>query len=776
MRILVNYDQKDQNYIPVLQYYLKQRGIQAIATTLPLSIGELIMKARSTQAEAILIAHETTLKNCVESPKATLDLYRGSVLRFSIPAVVCNSLSHTQTVPYGAFLLGKDLDKLKLINKEVREEDKFSFTLLDSAAEMQKAMRVLREAACISYDIETKTVEVETEDGEESLEGGETFITCVSYTAISHSCTLTTYVLPLVDFLEDHWKDNHDYAQALMFMREVNALPIPKVMHNGMYDALHSITYHAEPLYWVLDTMAMAHAEYSELPKTLDFVASITLPDYLQWKTDSEQASKNRDIQQYWGYNGKDTWYTAKILLYYLKNLPPYARKNYALQFPLVYPSLYSAFEGILIDQKKREELRAKAKIEVDKELAKLRTLLADPEFKPSSPKQVQHYIYDIFGAGDPRIGQKKDAKTGRRTRTQRGTDEKNLRAIGDQHPLLLRVTSAILNYRENAKAISTYFDFKQRNSRLLWSLNPFGTDTGRMSCSSSSFWCGTQVQNIPPYAKAMLVADDGYILIEIDNSQSEARCTAYLSKETNLIAALEDKNRDFYTSLGTLFFSIPYEQVTKDFRNKILKKIVHGTNYMMGAATFIENAGTENLIAGASHLNKTIVMNKKGKLEEGEITLKDFATQLLESYHNPFPRVREWYQEIALEIKTTHRLTSPLGYTRFFFGDITKNHNMLRGAVAHAPQNLSVAILNIGLLKVWSLVKKERNNVRFKAQIHDSIFIQIKNEELDRLLPIILHMMDNAVEIHGRSLRIPVDYKIGHSWGDMIEIKPAKK
>jgi DNA polymerase I-like protein with 3'-5' exonuclease and polymerase domains len=767
MRILVNYNIADQNYLPILQYHLKARNIQAIATNLALNIGELVSKARNAKCEAILICNQDTLKQVVNHTSASLDLFRGSILRFSIPALVCNSLAHTQTVSHGTWLLGKDLDKLKTINKAISEEDKFSFTLLDNKAEMMAAYKLLSESACISYDIETKTVN----EDEENHQAGQTYITCASWTAISHTSKLTTFVLPLVDFLEDHWKTDEEYAEAIQFLRNANALPIPKVMHNGMYDCLHSIVYHAYPMHWTLDTMAMAHSEFSELPKTLDFVASITLQDYIQWKTDSEEASKKKDINQYWGYNGKDTWYTARILLHYLKHLPPYAKKNYSLQFPLVYPSLYCAFEGLKIDQNVRKELRDKAEKKREEELGTLRKLLADPNFNPASPKQVQYYIYDVLGAADPRIGQKKNAKTGKRSRTERGTDEKNLRAVGEQHPILLRITEAILSYRENAKAISTYFDFKQLNSRLLWSLNPFGTDTGRMSCSSSSFWCGTQVQNIPPYAKAMLVADDGYTLIEIDNSQSEARCTAYLAKETHLIKALEDPEKDFYTSLGTLFFSIPYEKVTKEFRNKILKKIVHGTNYMMGAKTFIENAGTKNLITGAEPLGLKITLAKKAQADE--ITLQDFATQLLESYHKPFPRVREWYKEIAIDINTKHMLTSPLGYTRYFFGDINKNHNMLRGAVAHSPQNLSVTILNIGLMKIWQEIKKqELPLIRLKAQIHDSVFLQIKDEYVNKLLPVILHLMDNGVDIHGRTLRIPVDYKYGKSWGNMTEVK----
>ncbi len=769
MRILVNYESKDQAYLPILQYHLKNRNFQAIATTLPLSIGELVMKAKNAKCDAILICNGDTLKNCVSSPKATLDLYRGSVLRFSVPALVCNSLSHTQTVSYGSWLLGRDLDKFKKISTGLKDDDLFFYEVLENVFDFHKCLDVLRSAVCIAYDIETKTVG----ENEETFQGGETFITCVSYTAILPSGKLKSYVLPMVDFLHDHWKTDTEYANAIEFLRMANALEIPKVMHNGLYDCLHSIAYRAYPMNWTLDTMAMAHAEFSELPKSLDFVASITVQDYMQWKTDSEEASKNKDIQQYWGYNAKDTWYTARILLHYLKHLPAYAKKNYASQFPLVYPALYCSFEGLLIDQEVRSKLKTKAQEILDAELSRLRVMFADPDFKPSSPKQVQHYIYDVFGAADPKIGQRKDAKTGRRTRMERGTDEKNLRAVGDQHPILLRLTNSILSYRENAKAISTYFNFLQLNGRLLWSLNPFGTDTGRMSCSSSSFWCGTQVQNIPSYAKDMLIADPDYTLIEIDNSQSEARCTAYLSKEYKLAEALETVGKDFYTSLGTLFFGIPYEEVSKELRNNVLKKIVHGSNYAMGAATFIENVGTEKLIRGAELLGIKLTLNKKAASDE--MTLKEFAAHLLDSYHKPFPRIREWYKELAADISATHMLHSPLGYTRYFFGDINKNHNMLRGAIAHSPQNLSVAVLNIGLLKLWKLIKQECGAIRLKAQIHDSVFMQIRDDRVEELLPKVLKLMDNPVEIHGRILRIPVDYKIGKSWKNMTEVKSIR-
>lgn len=759
MRILVNYEALERNYLPVLQYHLRQRGLEAIASSQPYNLGELLTKAQTSGCKAILLCNAQTLQNCVPGNKPTLDMYRGSRLNFSIPTIVCNSLAHTQTVPHGTWLLGKDLDKFKHIDKKAEE---FEFTALTSVKMFEEAFHLIKQSCFIAYDIETVTVE-EKAEGSDEIISINTLITCVSWTAVSHSGDLKTFVLPILNFMQEHWLTSQDYAEAILFMRRVNALPIPKCMHNGMYDSLHSIVYHAEPHNWCLDTMAMMHSEFSELPKSLDFVASVTLNDYIQWKAEASEASKEKDILRYWAYNGRDTWNTARIAIFYLRNLPAYARNNYKTQFKFVYPFLYTAFEGIKIDQDVRLDLRNKAEERLATNLKSLRLVTANGNFNPSSPKQVQEFLYDVMGAKDNHIGSKK--KDGKKVRNTRGTDAKNLAAIGEQHPLLLRITDALTNYREAAKAISTYFDFIQRNGRLLYSINPFGTESGRASCQSSSFWCGTQVQNIPYYAKSMLVADEGYELFEIDNSQSEARCTAYLSKETSLIAALEDKDRDFYKTLGTLFFNIPYEQVTTEFRNSILKKIVHASNYMMGAKTMIENAGAQNLINSSTTLGVKIYMGDKPKPED--VTLMKFAATLLESYHKPFPRIREWYAKTKLDISTRKMLVSPLGHTRYFFGDITKDHMMLRSAVAHAPQNLSVSILNIGLWKTWELVKKSKGELRLKAQIHDSILAQCVKTKLE-YKDQVQELLRNPIDIHGRTLIIPTDRKSGDSWGDM--------
>lgn len=733
-------------------------------------------KAASMKADAIFCCNPQTLANLVPGASPSLDNYRGSVLRYEFPVVIGNSLLHTQTVDHGTLLLGVDLDKLQTAkNKPVPYE----WEVLLSADQFASCLSTLSESVLIAYDIETKTYggtpEKDIEDGTFDItkampEAGDTLITCVTWCALLKNGKIKSYVLPLIDFDVDHWTSDLDYASALLLMRNVNAFPIPKVMHNGMYDSTHSICYHAEPRHWTLDTMALAHSQYSSLPKSLDFVASISLPDYIQWKGEAAESSKNKDIQSYWGYNAKDGFYTLRICIEQLRKLPPYARTNYAKQFPMVYPSLYCNFEGFKVDIEVRNKLRAAALEKKEEALQRLQVLTSDPSFNPGSPKQVAFVIYDLFGATDPKIGWKKDPKTKKKTKMTRGTNEKNLASCGEQHPILLRLTDAIIAYREQQKAIGTYFDFALKHGRLLWALNPFGTDTNRMACTGSSFWCGTQVQNIPPYAKGMLVADPGYELMEADQSQSDARGTAYLSQDLTLIQALEAKDKDFYKSLGTLFFGIPYENVTKDFRNAVLKKIVHGTNYMMGAATFIENAGVHNLLVGAAVLGVKVTMKQKPSSDETSI--KSFAESLLESYHKPFNRVRPWYVEVKNEIRQTHLLKSPSGHTRYFFGDIDKKYQIFSSAVAHGPQHLTGAVLNKGFWKIWKLQKANPKTLRMKAQIHDSSLQQFLADKVEVFVPEILTRMNNPITIHKRVLSIPVDYKLGKDWGNMKEYK----
>jgi len=755
MQILVNYDPKEKGQLPIVAGLLKKYGISAKASSESFGISELLNAAKKSNSQGILLCNEGTLKNCVQVPvktQATLSTFRGSRLNFSIPAIICAPLEQLHTLTYGHFLLENDVKKFRELG---RPPIQLKFKVCETQEDLFKAAFVLSECLFISGDIETD---------------GHSRITCIAFTGVTEQLTTITYVIPFIDFGLDHWPTQSQYADAIQTMQTICANEVPKMFYNGNYDCQYLIKYNSEPNNWVLDAMGLLHAQYAELEKNLAFAASLHCYDYYYWKLEDALSKKNKEIRGYWGYCAKDSWYPARIFLNMIQEgYPSYAIANYQRLFKLCYPCIYCAFEGIKIDENERLKARKESEEELNKRSHVLKTMAANQNFNPNSSTQVAVFLYDIIGAKSIQIKNKETGKY----EIKKSTDKKILQnKIAPQHPLLARIIDDIVSYREEVKAISTYFDFLQyrmpdESDRLLYSMSPFTTDTGRFSSKQSNFReinyekgkaisYGMQIQNQPTDSstKSFLVADLNYEMAEADNNKSEARCVAFLSGCRKMQTAIENQDRDFYKSLGPLFFGIPYEKVSKELRNSALKHIVHQANYLGGWEVFINRIGIKKVYEIGAMLGKNIV------------DVKAFVNWLISRYHVGFPEVQEHWKEIRREVLRSHRLVSVLGYTRHFFGNIIEDHGVLRAAVAHEPQNLSVSILNKGFWRMYrDIVLQEHGAFRLKNQIHDAIMFQYPPERREEFKIRVLQCMDNPVNVRGQVLTIPVDYKYGQSW-----------
>src|SRR5690606_10774052 len=86
-------------------------------------------------------------------------------------------------------------------------------------------------------------------------------------------------------------------------------------------------------------------------------------------------------------------------------------------------------------------------------------------------------------------------------------------------------------------------------------------------------------------------------------------------------------------------------------------------------------------------------------------------------------------------------------------------------------PQNLSVSIVNKGFWRVYKTLVVEPKaplklgDYRLKAQIHDSILDQFREEHKEVVIQRKVECMHNPVVVHGRTLTIPVDIKTGKRW-----------
>jgi DNA polymerase len=94
-------------------------------------------------------------------------------------------------------------------------------------------------------------------------------------------------------------------------------------------------------------------------------------------------------------------------------------------------------------------------------------------------------------------------------------------------------------------------------------------------------------LQNLPRGStlKHAIMAPPGYVIIDSDSSQIEARTLAWLAEQNDLVSAFE-KGEDVYSIMASAIYSKPVEDITKDERF-VGKTTILGSGYGMGAAKF---------------------------------------------------------------------------------------------------------------------------------------------------------------------------------------------
>lgn len=664
-----------------------------------------------------------------------LNDYAGSYFkRDGIEYVFISPLEQLHTVPYGKFLARRFISKL-VAPASWWKAPKFSWELL-TPENMNYIFHVYSSAFAIAVDIETLKNPVS--------------IRCISYTALllidgewkTHTC-----VLPM------------DSQFNLSIMRKFNwELKAPKILQTGKYDISYLSRYNAVLYNYMWDTASLFHSWYSEMPKDLGFLSSFCLREARYWK----DLSNTTDLMEYYRYNALDTWNTAINFLVLLDEMPTWARENYAQEFPLLFPCHLAEMTGLKQDIAARDRARAEVDAEIVRDSKSLDTMLGVTNFNVNSPVQMKALL-KILGCGD-----------------LPSTDEQHLAKAAFRHPLNARIIDKILNVRGNRKLKSTYLrtdaditktspkGAKDFQGRILYALNPYGTDTGRLASREHHFWTGLQIQNIPrdKSVKQTIIADDGFMLCECDLEQAESRDTAHIAGDKSLIAAVTGV-QDFHSVNASKFFGVEYEKIFDDKTRKVLDKLLrdlakrvnHGANYNMGAGVLVDTMGLMKIYEAARLLGLPKLW-----------TSLQIAAYLLETFHKTYPNIANvYYPRVIHDVNTTRKLVGATGWTRYCFSDPSKSKSALNAYVAHCPQSLNAMKLNKAWMKVFYAIAIHPvhwRNFKLCAQIHDSILFQIRIGH-EYLIDMVRACMEIPVTVVGcdgktRTYTVPAAIKAG--------------
>lgn len=623
-------------------------------------------------------------------------------------------------------------------------------------------------------------------------------MTVVAYSGIQGS-EIRSYAFQLTKQKSSLIGEHPLATEALLRIEKINANPVRKTLQNGVYDCAWFIRYGVPLNNYAYDSMTLWWSRYPDLPKTLDFIASILLDDYNYWK----MGRKEEDFTGHTIYAMQDTETQLRCTIKLLE----WARDDPAMLYNFHRAHLRSltglsmSLKGMLVDKKMFAEMDEELRVKADEALEKLRYLLDDPGFNPNSAPAKKSLFYELLGA-QPRNAKGRILKrvTGN---AKVSTGAVVLRSLKSEHPIIRRVVDRLQNAQEPAKQISNVIGIEIMGNRFRTGIDGIGTTTERLSSRKDAFGFGGNAQNIRKKFRRFLRAEPGKFILEGDFSAADDVFVSYESEEQKKIAVIERGLDTHAFNVAEVFFpNWAYERVVagkKEYLDaektivnpdyvlvthpitgvrQIVKKTTHGCNYLMAGHTLLNSAGREAIVAAAKHL---------GHSDAGTWTtqrLVEFCEWLDGRYRVYYPRFARsgpgsFYGDLSLGLRRHHSFTTIFNYTQRFLGNPMED-STLRACAATVGQANTAGRVNMAMMELDQGIRTRRFRdgdapdadepalyvnekdfgVSLRLQTHDSLTFVCDSDHpnLKEGIERVLHVMRRPVVCRGRIIRVGIE------------------
>ena len=257
----------------------------------------------------------------------------------------------------------------------------------------------------------------------------------------------------------------------------------------------------------------------------------------------------------------------------------------------------------------------------------------------------------------------------------------------------LFRYTSSLLRHVD------------QHTGRIHCRLDPLGTKTGRFSCREPN------LQGLPGELKHLLVAEDGYSLIEADYSQLELRILAYYSREPKLLAAYKDETTDVHRRTAAIIFGKSTASISKAER-EIAKRVNFGIIYGLTPMGLAEQLGIDN----------------------------SRAETLIKRFMHGYPYVRQWIEKVEKTAVNAGFVQTLYGRIRRFPGISQYSTRALRQAVNAVIQGTAADIMKMAIIR---LHKRLPSDCRMLLTVHDSVLVEAPVGQIKQVKQLICETME---------------------------------
>lgn len=512
------------------------------------------------------------------------------------------------------------------------------------------------------------------------------------------------------------------------------------VGQNLLYDAQYTWRWwHFAPRV-TQDTMISWHTAFTELPKALDFQASLVCDQYVFWKNDGKNWDPKVGEQQLWTYNCEDAARTYELAEKHLTTISKLSLEApHKFQQQMFWPVLQAMQRGVRIDIPSRTTIAGELFEEIAKREEFINQILGHA-LNVRSGKQMMELFY-----GDFQLRPVINRATGRPT-----LNDDALQRIGKSEPLLRPLVNAISDIRTLGIFLNTFVKAPlDSDGRMRCSYNICGTLTFRLSSSENAFNSGTNLQNIPseksksvgkantrdsgtagfriPNIRKLFIPDTGFSFFDMDLDRADLFVVVWESSDRELKQILLE-GADIHMENAKLLFG---DSASK-FQREFAKVFVHATNYGASEHTLARHCGI------SVHT----------------------ADQMKKRWFSAHPGIMQWQIRTGSQLRSKNFIENKYGYRWHVFD---RTEGLLGEALAWVPQSTVAITIN----KIWHNIYTQAPEIQVLLQVHDALAGQFPKHLTDQSLAKLKQLSQVTIP-YDDPLVIPVSIKTSdRSWGE---------
>ena len=318
---------------------------------------------------------------------------------------------------------------------------------------------------------------------------------------------------------------------------------------------------------------------------------------------------------------------------------------------------------------------------------------------------------------------------------------------------------AALYGYRKAGKTLSFCDEYLATGERVHATFNVTGTKGSRWSCTGPNlqqlpsrellYDFGDGPEAIATSLKDVLIADEGFVLVDADWAALELYLQTYIAKIRKLITCIAN-GTDLHMYNARVMFG---EKLVPTFATKKTHKAYRNAAKL--AFGFAYNASDS-----ITQVHKTM----KGMFPE--ITEKTVQT-LRKRYFAHHPEVPTWQKRSIEKVTRLGYIDTPLMGRRLYLPATMRGFNQ---SLNSQCQILGGDIANAAIIHL-------RNNLRWqegeqiRAQVHDSFVLQTRPEWVEETAAKLVEAMTLPHEVNGVQTKLVAEPGTGYSWGNMKEL-----